>query len=60
MSALTYPPCVFSEYDNNTIGDNSNSNCNDDNNNNNNNTNNDNTDNKHKNINDGNIHLCNS
>ena len=56
MSDLTYPPCVFSEYDNNTNGDNNNSNYND---NNNNDTNNGNTDNKHEDIN-GNIHLCNS
>ena len=45
MSDLIYPPRVFSEYDNNTNGDNSNSNYTD-NNNNNNYTNNDNTDNK--------------
>ena len=58
MSDLIYPPRVFSEYDNNTNGDNSNSNYTD--NNNNNYTNNDNTDNKHKNINNGDIHYCNS
>ena len=57
MSDLTYRPCVFREYDNNTNGDNSNSNYND---NNDIDTNNDNTDNKHKNINNGNINLCNS
>ena len=55
MSDLTYPPCVFSEYDNSTNGDNNNSNYND---NNNNDTNNGNTDNKHEKINNCNIHFC--
>ena len=55
MSDLTYPPCVFSEYDNSTKGDSSNSNYND---NNNNDTNNGNTDNKHEKINNCNIHFC--
>ena len=32
MSDLIYPPCVLSEYDNSTNGDNSNSNNNDNNN----------------------------
>ena len=57
LSDLTYPPSVFSEYDDSTNGDNSNSNYNHNNNNDNNNGN---TDNKHKNINDGNRHFCNS
>ena len=56
MSDLTYPPCGFNEYDDNTSGDNSNSNYND----NKNDNNNGNTDNKHKNIDNGNIHVCNS
>ena len=56
MSDLIYPPRVFSEYDNNTNGDNSNSNYNDNDKDNNNGY----TDNKYKNINSGNIHFCNS
>ena len=51
----TYPPCRFNKCDNDTNGDNSDSNYND-----NNNDNNGNTDDKSKNINDGNIHFCNS
>ena len=57
MSGVTYLPCVFRKYYNNTKGDKSSSNYND---NNNNDTNNGNTDNKHEDINNGNIHLCNS
>ena len=54
---VSYPPCGFNEYNNNTYGDNSNSNCNDSNNNDNSNGN---TDNKYKNINNDNVHFCNS
>ena len=43
LSDLTYPPCGFNEYDNNTNGHDSNKNCNDNNNDHNNNGN---TDNK--------------
>ena len=55
MADLTYSPCGFNEYDNNTNGDNSNSNCN-----NNNDDNNGNTDNRHKNTNNGNKYFFNS
>ena len=58
LSDLTCPPCGFNHYDNNTNADNSNSSDND--NNNTNNNNNVNSDNKYKNINNGNIHFCNS
>ena len=43
LSELTYPPCGFNEYDNNTNGDNSNGSI----------------DNKHKNINNGDISFSN-
>ena len=59
VSDLTYPPCGFNKYDNNTNGYNSNSNCNDNNNNDDDNSN-GNTDNKHKNINNANKHFWNS
>ena len=51
---LTYLPCRFNKYGNNTNGYNINSNNND----NNNNDNNDNTDSKNKNIDNGNINFC--
>ena len=53
---LTYLPCLFNKYGNDTNGYNINSNFND----NNNNDNNDNTDNKNKNIDNGNIDFCNN
>ena len=56
LSDLTYPPCGFNEYNNDINGDNSNSNGND----NNNDNNNGNTDDEHENINNGNMHFCNS
>ena len=56
MSDLTYPPCRFNEYDNDTNGDISNSYYDD----NNNDNNNGNTDNKHKKIKNSNIHFSNS
>ena len=52
---LTYLPCRFNKYGNDTNGYNINSNNND-----NNNDNNDNTDNKNKNIVNGNTNFCNS
>ena len=54
---LTYLPCQFNKYDNDTNGYNIDSN-ND--NNDNNDDNNDNTDNKNKNIDNANMHFCNS
>ena len=56
MFNLTYLPCLFNKYGNDTNGYNINSNFND----NNNNDNNDNTDNKNKNIDNGNIDFCNN
>ena len=53
---LTYLPCRFNKYGNETNGYNINSNNND----NNNNDNNDNTDNKNKNTDNGNINFCNT
>ena len=53
---LTYLPCRFNKYGNDTNGHNINSNNND----NNNNDNNDNTDSKNQNIDNSNINFCNS
>ena len=56
MFNLTYLPCQFNKYGNDTNGYNINSNNND----NNNNDKNDNTDSKNKIIDNGNINFCNS